>query len=170
MKTRSASSLLTIGLLASLALTNLAGATMSATCITKSPVVGEPSGSAFSDADKLAGTADSSLRLYGYYECNDENGYMKYVQLILADENNSSDKNSRTLLTEIGKKDAGETCPGFTVHSPYIFRGAIDYTDGRIVGVRMQSKLGHSDLGTITKRTELEPFFDHKHLIGFYGT
>ena len=170
MKTRSASSLLTKGLLASLALTNLAAATMSATCITKSPVVGEPSGTAFSDADKLAGTADSSLRLYGYYECNDENGYMKYVQLILADESNSSDKNSRTLLTEIGKKDAGETCPGFTVHSPYIFRGAIDYTDGRIVGVRMQSKLGHSDLGTITKRTELEPFFDHKHLIGFYGT
>ena len=170
MNTRSASSLLTKGLLASLALTNLAAATMSATCITKSPVVGEPSGTAFSDADKLAGTADSSLRLYGYYECNDENGYMKYVQLILADESNSSDKNSRTLLTEIGQKDAGETCPGFTVHSPYIFRGAIDYAEGRIVGVRMQSKLGHSDLGTITKRTELEPFFDHKHLIGFYGT
>ena len=166
----SAISHLTRGLLASLALTNVVAATMSATCITKSPVVGTPSGTSFTDADKLAGTADSSLRLYGYYECNDENGYMKYVQLILADANNSQDKSSRTLLTEIGKKDDGEKCPGYTLHSPYIFRGAIDYVYDRIVGVRMQSKDGYSDLGKITKRTELEPFFDHKHLIGFYGT
>ncbi len=73
----------------------------------------------------------------------------------------------------IGPKNdlsVGEQCPGFTFPTHFIYRAAIFSENDRIVGVRLQSAIGVTDLGRVTKRTEVQYFEESSQLIGFYGT
>ena len=67
-------------------------------CLSKEPLVGTESGTNFSDEEQLTTSIDQSLRLYGYLECNDQNGFLKSFTVVLADQN----KENRTKLSLIG--------------------------------------------------------------------
>ena len=115
-------------------------------CLQKSPSIGTPSGTEFSDATVLTSEVDPKLHLYGYYECNNQNGNLQAMQSVLADNNNAN----RKRLNLVGTLPEGQSsCPGFTFPSSYIYRAAIVAEEGRIVGVRFQSTAGITDIGRI---------------------
>ena len=76
---------------------------------------GQPKGEVFSDEDVLTTQIDEKMRLYAYYECNDEQGNFQSIQLIMSDPNNKN----RTKLSQIGALSNGEACTnGFQFPSP----------------------------------------------------
>lgn len=54
--------------------TRVSAELMKSICLSKSTLYGQPKGEVFSDEDVLTTQIDEKMRLYAYYECNDEQG------------------------------------------------------------------------------------------------
>ena len=55
-------------------------------CISKTHLRGSYMGSYFSHEAQIVTEVDSAMQVYGYQECNDEDGNLKAFALILSDE------------------------------------------------------------------------------------
>ena len=56
-------------------------------CMSKRPLVGVSQGTTFSDEQILMNSVEPEMLLYGYLECNDENGDIDKFEFVVADEN-----------------------------------------------------------------------------------
>ena len=116
-------------------------------------------------------SVEPEMFLYGYLECNDENGDIDKFEFVVADEN----AQNRVSLTAVGSTPSESlNCKGFTIDSDKIDKAVIWVGAEQVYGIRLVSTYDNKaiDIGSFGKgdAPTLEEFTGRDQLIGFYGS
>ena len=113
-------------------------------------------------------SVDKSWILYGYEKCENSEGDLIGLSLILS----SVDQKDRVSLDVIGRPEdlEGQDCPGYIFPSQRIYKAAIYADENRVYGVKFLSVISESTLGSTKGTPTLVDFGPKTIPVGFYGT
>ena len=106
--------------------------------------------------------------MYGYEKCEDADGDLMGLSLIVSDTSNRN----RINLNLNGRPEdlVDEDCSGYAFPSPRISKAAIYADANKVYGVKFLSIIGESDLGSLKGTPTVVEFGRLTIPIGFYGT